>query len=287
MNFAKEVTVVIPTLNRPEYLKRALESVESQTLQPARVLVVDNASTDETRQIVEQFRTRISNLVYFRHVKKIDAILNWIFSVKKVETRFCKIVWDDDWLEPNCIERLVFLQKKFNADVVLTGAFGHVNQTEYLWYQQEEFNVREWKFVFPKIALRALPNSPLAGLHLTSDVLFALEQFEYSPAAISESLVVGPDLVINFLAAAENRCIVFTPEPLVHMFGDGQNMTGQNEKLLPSLYKDALLRLCEHASMKLTLIDKVLLNRMTTSGFSIQNLFYKILGRLLIKTKRG
>jgi hypothetical protein len=71
------------------------------------------------------------------------------------------------------------------------------------------------------------------------------------------------------------------------MFGDGQNMTGQYESLLPSLYKDALLRLCEHASMKLTLIDKVLLNRMTTSGFSIQNLFYKIIGRLLVRTKRG
>ena len=287
MDVATEVTIVIPTLDRPEYLKRALESIQSQSLMPAHVIIADNASTDETRQLVDQYLEKIFNLKYFRHNKKIDAIFNWISAVEKVETKFCKIVWDDDWLEPNCIERLVFLQQKFNADVVLTGAFGHVNGKEYLWYQQTEFSTTDWKYVFPKIALRSLPNSPLAGLHLTSDVLFALKKFEYSPMAISESLVVGPDLVINFLAAAENRCLVFTPEPLVHMFGDGQNMTGKYEDLLPSLYKDALLRLCKHNSKKLRIPDKIFLNRITTRGFSIQNIFYKILGRILIRREQG
>jgi len=47
------VTVVIPTFNSAATIKRALDSVLAQTVLPGRVIVVDNASTDATAEIVE------------------------------------------------------------------------------------------------------------------------------------------------------------------------------------------------------------------------------------------
>jgi len=48
------VTVVIPTFNSAATIKRAINSVLSQTVLPSRLVVVDNASTDSTAKIVEK-----------------------------------------------------------------------------------------------------------------------------------------------------------------------------------------------------------------------------------------
>jgi glycosyltransferase involved in cell wall biosynthesis len=47
--------VVIPTFNSAKTIWRALESVRQQTLSPEQVVVVDNASTDDTCAEVERF----------------------------------------------------------------------------------------------------------------------------------------------------------------------------------------------------------------------------------------
>lgn len=50
-----KISVVIPTYNRYEFLKRALESVYAQTYTPKEVIVIDDGSTDNTPSIQEDF----------------------------------------------------------------------------------------------------------------------------------------------------------------------------------------------------------------------------------------
>ena len=50
-----DITVVIPTYNRYEFLKRALASVYAQSYPPKEVIVVDDGSTDNTSQIKQDF----------------------------------------------------------------------------------------------------------------------------------------------------------------------------------------------------------------------------------------
>ena len=47
-----KISVIIPTWNRSSYLARALESVYAQSLLPHEVIVVDDGSTDKTREII-------------------------------------------------------------------------------------------------------------------------------------------------------------------------------------------------------------------------------------------
>jgi glycosyltransferase involved in cell wall biosynthesis len=60
------VSVVIPTYNRAKFLREAIESALSQTLPPMGVYVVDDASTDETPQLMAQWYGANPKVHYLR-----------------------------------------------------------------------------------------------------------------------------------------------------------------------------------------------------------------------------
>ena len=67
-----KVTVCLPTYNRAHYLREAIESVLSQTFQDFELLICDNASTDETSEVVKSFRD--ARIRYVRHSRNINRV---------------------------------------------------------------------------------------------------------------------------------------------------------------------------------------------------------------------
>ena len=61
------LSVIIPTRNRADLLQLALQSLQSQTLSADsfEVLVIDNDSTDNTKQVLASFQQHVSNIRYF------------------------------------------------------------------------------------------------------------------------------------------------------------------------------------------------------------------------------
>ena len=51
-----KVSVIIPTLNRREFLKEAIDSVLNQTFQDFKLIVVDDGSTDNTNGLVKDYK---------------------------------------------------------------------------------------------------------------------------------------------------------------------------------------------------------------------------------------
>ena len=97
-----EISVVIPALNAAPYLPRLLEQVESQTLLPGEIIVVDSSADRATEAVVRDWQGSIP-LIYHRigfaypgHARNAGVLLargGWIAFLD------CRTVPDSDWLK--------------------------------------------------------------------------------------------------------------------------------------------------------------------------------------------
>jgi len=114
------VSILIPTYNRASFLKRAIESALKQSYWNIEIVISDNCSTDNTKEIVSRFND--NRIIYFRNEKNFGPILNWRLSLERAKGDLCVILCDDDYfLDDHYIEKAVKLFNKYNSiNLVIT-----------------------------------------------------------------------------------------------------------------------------------------------------------------------
>src|SRR5262245_29216969 len=97
-----KVSVIIPTHNRAEFLRSAITSVLNQTFQDFEIIVVDDASTDNTSEVVTYFGDK--RIKYMRNnINKGDAGTRNVGVVNSNCTYIAFLDDDDEWL-PNKLQ---------------------------------------------------------------------------------------------------------------------------------------------------------------------------------------
>ncbi len=99
------VTVVIPTFNRCEWLREAIDSVVRQTFPDFRLIVSDNASGDDTAAVVDAFSD--ARLTYVRLNEHVGLNEHFNRCVARVSSRYLFLLPDDDVLLPDALATLV------------------------------------------------------------------------------------------------------------------------------------------------------------------------------------
>ncbi len=94
------ITAIIPTYRRPELLRRSIANVLAQTYPHLKVLVCDNASGDETAEVVSEFQRRDPRVRYHCHAENTGPSYNIRSGVEMVDTEAFSILADDDILLP-------------------------------------------------------------------------------------------------------------------------------------------------------------------------------------------
>jgi len=114
------VSVLIPTYNRDAFLKRAIESALKQSYESTEIVISDNCSTDDTKEVVSKFNN--DRIRYFRNERNIGPILNWRLSLEKARGIYSVILCDDDYfLDERYLENAVNLFGKYNSvNLVIT-----------------------------------------------------------------------------------------------------------------------------------------------------------------------
>ena len=94
------VSVNITTYNRANFLGRCLDSVLSQSYKNIEVIIVDDASSDNTSEVAEQYRRKDSRVKYFRHERNQGNAYARNTALKNCQGTFVAFMDDDDeWVD--------------------------------------------------------------------------------------------------------------------------------------------------------------------------------------------
>lgn len=102
------VSVIVPTIGRPEALRRLLESLLRQTVPLAEVIVADGSADDGTAMVTEEPRWRDGGLAVTRiPVRPPHAVRQRMAAIAASRGELLLLLDDDVALEPECTERLI------------------------------------------------------------------------------------------------------------------------------------------------------------------------------------
>ena len=124
----EEIAVIIPTYNRCDLLKRAINSVIKQTITPKEIIIVDNGSTDQTYQMVSSLFPEIN---YFIEKKRgVSAARNK--GILESKSKWIAFLDSDDAWKPTKLEKQmefsIFNQDKYR-----------IIHTDENWYRNKKF----------------------------------------------------------------------------------------------------------------------------------------------------
>jgi len=213
------VSILIPVYNRETLIGETLASALAQTHQNIEVVVVDNASTDGTWEVIAEYAKRDPRVRVFRNDSNIGPVRNWRRCVDEACGEYGKILWSDDLIDPQFVERALALfdaetafvysavalfnhQPGDGEDAYLLGKTGHYACADYIDHAMADTNVP----VSPGCAIFRLRD-------LRDNLLVDVENRINSDFAMH---AIGNDLLIFLLTAIRYPKFGFIAETLSH-----------------------------------------------------------------------
>ena len=114
-----KISIIIPVYNTEKYIEKCLNSVLNQTYTNIEVIVVNDGSTDNSMNIMNEFKD--DRLFIWDLETNHGAGFARNFGIDKSIGDYVITVDSDDWLRPDFIDKLVDVAKITNSDIVSGG----------------------------------------------------------------------------------------------------------------------------------------------------------------------
>lgn len=115
------VSIGVPVYNGGRYMEKTICSLLDQSMSNFEIIISDNASTDSTASICQNFAQRDQRIRYIRQKKNIGAPQNWNFVVHEARGVFFKWASANDYCAPQMIEKCV---KAMQTDPTIVLCYG-------------------------------------------------------------------------------------------------------------------------------------------------------------------
>lgn len=112
------ISVIMPCYNAEKYIEETLESVLAQTFKDFEIILIDDGSTDSTKEIIDKYAERYNNITAY-HQENHGQGYERNFGVKKAQGKYIHFMDSDDLLEPDCYEKAYAYAIENDADLIL------------------------------------------------------------------------------------------------------------------------------------------------------------------------
>jgi glycosyltransferase involved in cell wall biosynthesis len=96
----QKVSICIPAYNHTYYLKKNLISILSQTFTDYEVIITDDSTNTEVKELINEFDFN-GKLRYYHNESPLGAPQNWNYCISKASGDYIKIMHHDDWFSSN------------------------------------------------------------------------------------------------------------------------------------------------------------------------------------------
>ncbi len=144
------VSIGIPTYNGHKGIGRTLASVWRQHYPNLEIVISDNCSSDNTKEILREIKSQHPEMKCYRQKKNIGMVANFDFVLRKSTGKYFMWISDDDILEDNVLLRYVDFMEKHAEYALVSG--------EIKYWLDDKHDISETGFTFEQktAALRVL-----------------------------------------------------------------------------------------------------------------------------------
>ena len=221
------ISIIIPIYNVAPYLERCFDSILNQTYQDFEVILVDDGSTDNSRDVCQKYVERDQRFTY--HYKKnggVSSARN--LGLQMVKGEFVYMLDPDDTIEENCLE-WHFEKMTDDVDLVISG-FRKVNESNVELFDTAQ-NVKIQGLL--NISQTVLLYTKGVGVTYTWVCLFRLSVLQENHLSFDETLSVCEDIWFCFQYISCCRNIFYANVPLYNYYqrpGSLMNVSDTNLK---------------------------------------------------------
>jgi glycosyltransferase involved in cell wall biosynthesis len=101
------VSILIPTHERPDYLRQALQSAQAQTYEQLDIVISDNGPSDTSWLALKEQVASDPRVRYLRCPERTHYLDNWLHALSHARGPYIGFLMDDDLFAPNKLERML------------------------------------------------------------------------------------------------------------------------------------------------------------------------------------
>lgn len=141
-----KLSIIIPVYNVEKYVKRCLDSIIRQSYHNLEILVVNDGSTDGSKEIVEQMQKKDKRIIILEHHKNLGLFQARMTGVEAATGDYIGFVDSDDYVSMDFYRGLIYRAVEAKADIVV-GKVTYEDESGYKYihnvYDSYEFGTKE------------------------------------------------------------------------------------------------------------------------------------------------
>ena len=212
------VSILVPVYNRVNIIAETLDSALAQTYKNIEIIVVDNASTDGTWEVICDCAKKDSRIRAFQNESNLGPVRNWLRCVEEARGAFAKILWSDDLIAPDFLIETVpyFDDPEVGFVYTSTKIFTRQPHEGVLSYSNGASGVYDSeRFIEGDFKGKGYPLSPGCAIFYLSDVKKnLLLQVPNSIGSDFSMHAIGNDLLLFLLTAHQYKKIAYVSKVL-------------------------------------------------------------------------
>ena len=106
------VSVIVPNYNHARFLPQRLDSILAQTFRDFELIVLDDLSTDNSREVIGQYTARHPMRLLFNEENSGSPFIQWQRGADLATGKYLWIAESDDYADPRLLERLVAVMER-------------------------------------------------------------------------------------------------------------------------------------------------------------------------------